>query len=132
MTTTASTMTRDQAAALITARGTDAKLLGRKPKHELVAIYQSEGGFGGGTWAKGDLVSSILGKRFPMARQNEATHVLHHEGGGFSACEFCRCQVTWTAPIPTMPSSEQLLQCVLGPGHRGFCRDDQGRERNGH
>lgn len=112
MTTTTGTMTRDQAAALITARGTDAKLLGRKPKHELVAIYQSEGGFGGGTWFKGDLVSSILEKRFPMARQNEATHVLHHEGGGFSACEFCRCQQTWM-------EGPFLAQCGQAPGHDG-------------
>lgn len=121
MTTTASTMTRDQAAALITARGTDAKLLGRKPKHELVAIYQSEGGFGGGTWSKQDLMNSIVEMRYPVARYNEATHVLYHEGGGFSACEFCQCQTTWTAPSELAPGCEQLVQCGLLPGHDGDC-----------
>jgi hypothetical protein len=124
-------MTREHAQGLRTARDTDAKLLSRKPKYELVAIYQSEGGFGGGTWSKGDLISSILSKRFPLARQNEAIHVLWHEGsaGRNTACGLCQCQETWTAPSGMVPGSVQLMQCVLDPGHRGFCCDELGLER---
>lgn len=116
-----STMTREQAQALRTARDTDAKLLSRKPKHELVAIYQSEGGFGGGTWSKQDLTGSILSKRFPVARQNEAIHILWHEGsaGHNTACEFCQCQETWTAPSGLVSGGVQLVQCVRAPGHDG-------------
>lgn len=126
-----STMTREHAEALRSAREMETRILSRHPKHVLVAIYQSEGGLGGGTWSKDDLTGSILEKRYPIARHNEAGHVLHHEGGGFSACEFCQCQETWTAPSDLAPGCDQLKQCVLGPGHRGFCCDDQGRERDG-
>lgn len=126
------TMTGEQAEALRTANDTDARLLSRKPKRELVAIYQSEGGFGGGTWSKDDLIGSILEKRIPTARRNEAIHVLWHEGHGgrSTACEFCQCQETWTAPSGLVAGGEQLVQCILGPGHPGFCRDDQGHNRD--
>ena len=87
-----STMTRDQAEALRAAHDTEAKLLNRKPKYELVAIYQSEGGYGGGTWSKDDLLGSILEKRFPMARQNEAIHVLHHDVT-WPDCQWCPAEV---------------------------------------
>ena len=84
-----STMTREHAEALRAARAHEARLLSRKPKHELVAIYQSEGGFGGGTWSQGDLISSILEKCYPVARENEAIHVLHHKAT-WPDCEFCQ------------------------------------------
>lgn len=121
-----STMTREQAEALRAARDTDARLLSRKPKYELVAIYQSEGGYGGGTWSKDDLLGSILEMRFPMARQNEAIHVLHHEPGtvGSSACEWCRCQVTWRYRQDGR-SYELLAQCTGQPGHDGGHQDGE-------
>lgn len=118
---TTSTMTRGHAEALRTARGAEATLLSRKPKYELVAIYQSEGGYGGGTWSKQDLLGAILEKRYPLARENEAIHVLHHQPGeiGSTACEWCVCQVTWI-------EGGFLWQCTGAPGHVGAHGDDDG------
>jgi hypothetical protein len=132
-----STMTRDEAQALRTAHDTDARLLSRKPKYELVAIERSELAAAGrerifGGMSKDELVASILALRgFGIERMNEATHVLHHQPGEkWSACGWCQCQETWTKPSGFAPGYDQLVQCVLDPGHRGFCRDDQGCERD--
>ena len=82
-------MTKDQAHATRTARGNEARLLSRKSKAELVAIYQSEGGYGGGDWTKVDLEMSVLAIRYPVARDNEAVHVLYHDDVVWDGCGFC-------------------------------------------
>lgn len=74
-----SDMTRDEATALRAAAATDARLLSRKPKHELCAIIASEDGHpcghssDYGHWSKDELVAGILDRRgFGVARLNEA------------------------------------------------------------
>lgn len=130
-------MTREQAQSLRTARDTDARLLSRKPKFELAAIERHEAGRPAGEtrgrWSKDELITAILERRgFGIEKVNESTHVLYHQPGEkWSACKFCICQETWTAPSGLVTGGVQLVQCVLDPGHRGFCRDDQGRERDG-
>lgn len=117
-----STMTREQAQSLRTGHDTDARLLSRKPKYELVAIERSEMAAAGrerifGGMSKDELVASILDLRgFGIARLNEAIHVLHHQPGeiGSTACEWCVCQVTWT------DGDGFLKQCEGEPGHDGM------------
>lgn len=118
MTTT--TMTRQEAQGLRDARDHDVTNLTRKPKFELVAIYQSEGGFGGGTWSKDQLVGAIAEKRYPIARYNEAGHVLFHGPDLVnSACEFCACQYTWEDTSVLASGRAVLVQCSQGPGCTG-------------
>jgi hypothetical protein len=108
-------MTREHAAALRQAASDEARNLSRKTKIELVTIYQSCGGYGGGTWSKQDLTAAIMEIRYPVARQNQASHVLHHiapagttPGIGSSACLLCRCQATRI-------SGGFLIQCGNAP-----------------
>ena len=94
-----STMTREQAEALRGACDTDAKLLSRKPKHELVAIERSEAAAAG--WerigppvqaSKDFYITSILQLRgFGIAKLNEAIHVMHHDVT-WPDCEHCQAQ----------------------------------------
>lgn len=119
MAETGMTMTRDQAAALRGAWDADARLLSRKPRHELAAIHRSElaarGGqiLTGGPVSKSELLTAILNLRFPPERQHEAIHTLHHQPGeNWSACQWCTCQETWM-------EGPFLAQCGQAPGHEG-------------
>ena len=86
-----SEMTRDEAAALRAAAGAEVRLLSRKSRHELAAIEIQEGPVHllGGPVTKDELISAIIERRYPAARQNEATHVIGHPGRGWTACDFC-------------------------------------------
>lgn len=118
-------MTREHAAALRAAAGADVAVLSRKSRHELAAIWQSElaarntESLFGGPRTKQELIGAISELRYPIARQNEATHVLGHQPGErWSACEFCQCQTTWRYRKPGSPL-EYIAQCTGQPGHHG-------------
>jgi hypothetical protein len=94
MSTKEDTMTMSAVAArgLRTAHDTDARLLSRKPKHELAAILRSETG-AQGIYSKDEMVSAILAARgFGIEKLNEAIHVLHHEVPGevWPDCPHCQ------------------------------------------
>lgn len=81
---------------IVSARGfrvahdTEVKTLNRKPKYELIAILRSETG-AQGIYSKDEAINAILEARgFGIELLNEAIHVLHHEGGGWDACQFCQ------------------------------------------
>lgn len=68
----------------------------RQPKRALANIYRlllAEQGrqlLGGGPVTKDEYLSAITGIRFPVARRNEANHVLYHRPGeSWPACEWC-------------------------------------------
>jgi len=120
-----SEMTRDEAAALRAAAGADVSALARKTRHELVVIERSEAAahniehLFGGPSTKDELIRAICEFRYPTDRQNEATHVLHHNPGErWSACEWCCCQATRTRRSEHGPY-DVLVQCGRGPGHDG-------------
>lgn len=86
-------MTKDEAQALRAARGTDAKLLSRKPRYELAAIFCDETGTISpiNRYSKDELVSGILDAHYPLAREHEAIHVLHHDVI-WPDCEHCQAE----------------------------------------
>lgn len=106
-------MTPDEATTFRGARDTEVKLLNRKPKWELVAVYQSCGGYTGNVMSKDELVSGILEMRgLTVDKFNESTHVLYHTDGTWSACSLCQCQVQW------LNDQGFIDQCGLKPGHQ--------------
>lgn len=126
MTVKTSDMSKDFADALRAARDSDVRALSRMTRHELVVLERAElaaAGFerlAGGPTSKQELISEIVNRRYPIARQNEAIHVLHHQPGEvWSACEFCACQVTTLAPSTMVPGQTQIVQCNGQPGHDG-------------
>jgi hypothetical protein len=86
-----SDMTKDQATALRAARNQEVKNLARKSRHELAAIEINEGPVHllGGPVTKDELIAAIIERRYPIARQNEASHVIGHPGRGWTACDWC-------------------------------------------
>lgn len=83
-------MTLDEARANVAAHDTDAKLLSRKPKYELVAIYQSElAGRGAqsltaGRYSKDELIHAILDERFGWTRYLEARDIISADSLGMT------------------------------------------------
>lgn len=120
MTDTPELMTVEQAAAFRAAYAADLAVLNRKTKAELVAIERSELAarnrerIYGGPVTKAEYLSSILEMRWPVARSNEASHVLNHgPGETWSGCQWCQCQVTWT------DGNGYLHQCEQAPHPAG-------------
>lgn len=120
---TTSDMSKDFAHALQAARDSDVRALSRMTRHELAALERSElAAIGrehifGGPVTKDELLSAIVNMRYPIARQNEAIHVLHHDPqpgqvGTWSACKFCACQ-------QTRVEGGFIEQCNGQPGHDG-------------
>lgn len=123
MTVKTSDMSRDFAAALRAAHASDVRALSRMSRHELAALEQYEGPehIMGGPVTKDELINAIANRRYPIARQNEAIHVLTHTGGGWSACEWCQCQETRHADIElgARRLATVIEQCSGQPGHDG-------------
>ena len=68
----------------------DARQLSRKPKGELEKIAAGFRQRIYGQSSKDELISEILGHRYPAGKLNEAIHVLHHAPGEvWSACAIC-------------------------------------------
>lgn len=70
--------------------------LWRKPRGTLAALCRREMAargrqmLYGGPASKDELTSALAGLRFPLARLNEAIHVLHHDQeSSSSACRWC-------------------------------------------
>jgi hypothetical protein len=67
-----------------------ARHLSRKSKGDLEKIAAGFRERICGQSSKDELISEILGHRYPAGRLNEAIHVLHHAPGeAWSACEIC-------------------------------------------
>jgi hypothetical protein len=86
-----SDMTKDQATALRAAHNHEVKHLTRMTRHELAAIEIQEGPAHllGGPVTKDQLIAAIIERRYPIARQNEAAHVIGHHSYKWTACNWC-------------------------------------------
>lgn len=88
-------MTEAEAREFRAAHDADASRLSRTSTHELRQIAAGlRAGLGWervyGESSKDELISEILGYRYPLATLNETTHVLYHKPGEtWSACERC-------------------------------------------
>lgn len=74
-----------------------ARAISRQPKAALADLYRRELAAAGihllygGPASKDELISALVGLRFPLGKLNESVHVLHHTDGITSdVCEFCR------------------------------------------
>jgi len=126
---TTSDMSKDFANALLAAHDADVRALSRMTRHELAVLERSELAargterIMGGPVTKDELINAITNMRYPIARQNEAIHVLHHDPqpgqvGTWSACEWCACQVTRHAHNDRL-NCTVIQQCNGQPGHDG-------------
>lgn len=64
----------------------------------------------GGPTSKDELMSALVGIRYPLARLNESIHVLYHAGGVVN--EIC----AWCNPNPC-PACGALEACDYDPAH---------------
>ncbi len=83
-------MTEAEARAFTAGRDQATRVLTREPKCRLAGHATRAGIWASADWSKDELVASILGRRYPVGRLNEAIHVLHHRDGvTSSACGWC-------------------------------------------
>lgn len=127
-------MTHAEAKAFAGYMNDDVRKLSRLRKTDLQEIRRAELLAEGVVWESGgprtkdDLVNDILNRRYPLARVNEATHVLYHAPSArWSACEHC----------DTKPATENVNTSELRPGdvvleHGMRIRIDEVREYTPH
>lgn len=117
------TLTADEARQLRADHDRDAGQLARKSQRELGRIAAGlRAGTGWerlyGTSSKDELISEILGHRYPAAKLNEAIHVMHHRPGeSWTACEWCHPHsgATCECPLREGPVSGPLTESGTQP-----------------
>ena len=89
-------MTEDEARQFRSWHDMYVKQLSRKTRADLAALYRiqlSRQGFvqiAGGPQSKDELIRELVETEFPVAKLNEAGHVLYHKPGeNWSACDHC-------------------------------------------
>jgi hypothetical protein len=87
--------TEDQALMFRAACGAFARRMSRKTRSALAAEYRADLAaldrqiLSGGPRSKDELVSALVELHYPAATLNMTSHVLYHDGGGWSACAWC-------------------------------------------
>lgn len=119
-------LTIDMAVELKAARDADARKLSHMSAPKLREVIAAEFASQGRTSLTGfarhsrdELVGEILEIRYPHERLNEAIHVMYHQQGGSSACEWChphdggRCDCSRKVGLADHPAapSETCPRC---------------------
>src|SRR4051812_34787951 len=97
-------MSKAEAELFTRERSDYARLMSRKTKAELRGIFignLAEDGMESlslNNYSKDELVNAIIEFDFPLAKINEATHVLYHDEWKNDVCDYCRAEAAMLPP----------------------------------